>query len=195
MKEDENFYRRGGTGYLDEITPEIMALLSTEPFLDYMREFGYEPQMEPVTPFDIARLDPFRGHEAFTNGVRLSPKFRGLLTMLPDLISWPRPWRVSNGECLFSWLNAPEHPEAQLTNLMRLIYSVRDDLRNAYPDIVASPREFQVWFLTFASKEYDFEPAFLAPARALMAAPTEEARGIVPETLLFWSAEATTTEA
>jgi hypothetical protein len=149
-----------------------MDLLSARPFLDYMCELGYEPNMEPVTPFDIARIDPFKGHEAFTNGARVSPEFRKLLlTTMPDLISWPRPWEVSDEECLYSWLNAPEHSEARVTNLMRLIYSARDDLHRAYADIDASPRDFQIWFLTVAGKEYELGPEFLAPARALMTAP------------------------
>jgi hypothetical protein len=169
-KADSSLYRRDGAGFLDELTPEILALLSGPPFLEYMRELGYEPNMEAVTPFDIAHLDPFKGHEEFTNGARLSPEFRRLLlTTMPELISWPRPWEVSDEECLYSWLNAPERPEARLTNLMRLIYSVRGDLHNAYPDVDASPRDFQIWFLAFASKEYDFGPEFLAPARTLLA--------------------------
>jgi hypothetical protein len=169
-KADSSLYRGDGVNSLDELTPDILALLSAPPFLEYMRELGYEPNMEDVIPFDIARIDPFKGHEEFTNGARLSPEFqRLLLTTMPELISWPRPWEVSNEECLYSWLNAPERIGARLTNLMRLIYSVRGDLQSAYPDVDASPRDFQIWFLAHASKEYDFGPEFLAPARNLLA--------------------------
>jgi hypothetical protein len=184
---DSSLYRRDRAGFLDELTPEILALLSAPPFLEFMRELGYEPNMEAVTPFDVARLDPFRGHEEFTNCARLGPELRRLLLVtMPDLISWPRPWEVSDVECLFGWLNSPEHPEAGLTNLMRLIYSARGDLRSAYPDIDASPRDFQIWFLTFASKEYDLGPEFLAPARALMtvsAVIEREVSAIVPDSV------------
>jgi len=173
VREGENFFRRGGSGYRDELTPELLELLASEPFSDLMRDYGYEPEMEPVSPFDVSRFDPFRGRDRFSNGARISPAFhRFLLTSLPDLVTWPRPWRVTNGECLFNWLNEPERPGSGVTNLMRLIYDQRGDLQRAFPDVDDAPREFQIWFLTHAGNEYGLSPEFLAPVRRLLANDT-----------------------
>jgi len=166
-----SFFRRGGTAYRDELPPELLELLGSEPFLELMRRYGYELEMEPVTPFDVSRLDPFRGRDRFSNGARLSPALhRLLLTAVPDLVTWPRPWRVTDGECLFNWLNAPERPGSGVTNLMRLIYAQRPDLQRAFPDVDAAPRGFQLWFLGCAGSEYGVGAEFLAPVRRLLAA-------------------------
>jgi len=168
LKPGKNFFRRGGTGYREELTSEIMALLGTEPFVRYMSDVVYTLFMEPIIPFDIDRLDPFRGHREFTNGVPISSKLHRLLLSMPDLTTWPRPWEESDRNSLYRWLNAPEYPGAQLTNLMRLVYLDRPDLREVFPEVDESPREFQLWFLTYAGAEYEVGAEFVAPVRTFV---------------------------
>lgn len=170
IRNGENFYRSGASGYRSELSPEIAATLSSGPFAALMAAQGYQTQVRPTAPFDLTALDPFQGHRSFSNGVRISPRLYKILIRVPSLTKrWPRPWDVKDSQCLYNWLNEPFEGRP-ITNLMMLIYSRRPDVAKTFPLDTAS-RDLALWFLSNAASEYDLGPEFLQPVFAMLPEP------------------------
>ena len=175
---ERKFFRQGGVGSWRSVLPaEIKTLFAAlDPYPQQFAALGYT--MDESDPTNALRQTaasvpgPFGRDDSFSNGARITPVLIKAYFESPKALRghWPDP-RLTTGDTFFAWLNRPAAADPQIgriqpaiTELAHYIYSVRPDVRAAFPDIFAAGRvAFTEWFLCNASKEYGLDHAF-APA-------------------------------
>ena len=116
--------------------------------------------------FDFDSLDPFHGSDIFDNGEIIGYWIKRyyFLIVKNAIQRWPQPTHT-DGDSYWNWLLAPSseallnqnYPPQTLTNLMWLVYSTRQDLMDAFKDIVNKDRiAFVEWFLGSIISQSDF---------------------------------------
>ncbi|WP_428249898.1 Wzt carbohydrate-binding domain-containing protein [Ferrovibrio sp.] len=174
VNEDSNFFRAGTSGLSRNTLPEaVHAELDLPIWQEVFAALGYGRDPEVISQPDLSAHDPFRGHTAFDNGMRISRNLRHvLLRELPHLAQrWPEPWRTDGPDTLYTWLNEvapqPSGGRSGVTNLMRLIHQNRQDLHEAYGNIdEIDAFEYGSWFIIYGPEEYSLPPSLITPVAA-----------------------------
>jgi hypothetical protein len=172
---EKKFIRQGGVGAWRTALPEeIKHLLATlDPYPQQFAALGYTmDESDPAnTPRPIAASvpSPFGTDKAFANGVPITPVLMKAYFEQPSTLRsrWPDP-RVTTHDSFFAWLNLPAaadphmgHVGPAITELAYYIYTLRSDVRAAFPEIFRADRvAFTEWFLFDARKEYGLDRTF-----------------------------------
>jgi hypothetical protein len=168
--------RRGGTGGWRAALPTDtkQRLASLAPYPAQFAALGYtmnegDPANTPQ-PKHPSVVGPFGADNTFADGMPASPV---VMRAYFDLSSaqrerWPDP-RSIEGDSFFNWLNRSAAADSEssrtpvVTELAHYIYSIRQDVRQAFPHVFGADRSaYYDWFLFTARQEYGLAPCFVA---------------------------------
>ncbi len=168
--------RKGGTGgwrtALPARTKHLLA--SLDPYPAQFAALGYT--MDERNPANTPQpragtvVGPFGADNAFADGTPASPILMRAYFDLPSTQRerWLDPRSIGD-DSFFNWLNRPAaaNPASDhtpvITELAHYIYSVRSDVRQAFPNPFGPDRSaFYDWFLFTAREEYGLPRCFVA---------------------------------
>ncbi len=165
-------FRRGesrAVGTAEHLPDEILqALASSPPYPEINLRLGYSyGETKRVPRFDYSRINPFRGHATFTNGVPLHWKLVRIYLMLPPALRrrWPHPHDAAGADSYFQHLLRPiDQATPVITELADYIYHERADIGQCFPDYLGQDRwKFVNWFIYTGTVEYGLSQVFTEP--------------------------------
>ena len=109
---------------------------------------------------------------SFTDGTRFSRIFEKIYLALPESTRahWPDPSQAGENSYL-AWLKSPvkgdftiDGGSPVITELGAYLYSIRDDLKKAMPDLHGAHRvDFAAWYISSAAIEYNLDRSLILP--------------------------------
>ena len=191
------FFRAGRVGeWVDQLTPEVLEDLRTEPYRTQIAQLGYsldEPQPSACEPtLAFKKHNPFGQVERFDNGAPVAPILMDLfLSLDPERTGkWTDIGSTAPGS-FFEWVNAPSgHSEdglfrrITLSNLATYIHRIRPDLHQAFRDLTGIARVLYVeWLVRNGPAEYSLDDSFLVKMRGDL---SRWAEARLPESAAEW---------
>jgi glycosyltransferase involved in cell wall biosynthesis len=124
-------------------------------------------------------------HDLLPSGMRLTRTMRSLYRAGVELGECPESIFTSAGEADFlAWLNEPAPDAPQLSRFLHGVWSGREDLKRAYPDVEDGDAEgFLGWSVVYGREQIAIPDALL-PQRLLAAPPPKAAPAAEPSTAI-----------
>ncbi len=174
---EKKFLRQGGTGGWRNTLPASIKqpLAQLQPYPAQFAALGYS--MDEGNPANLPQpthgrvVGPFGADNTFVDGTPVPPI---LMKAYADLAlaqreRWPDPRSIA-GDSFYNWLNRSSSADPDqgrtlplITKLAHYLYTVRLDVRQAFPDPFGADRNaYFDWFLFNARQEYGLPHCFVA---------------------------------